>query len=250
MTHLLRRAEDESAHTVEVPVQSAHIGVSETPIIPIQEHLAAGPRPRGVRVHSIGPLLVTLGRLPIHSLGGPKAGAKQALGLFAFLFDRGPQGVEKDEAVEVIWPDSSITVADTAFHRTLLGLRGSLGAGGFGDAVEFRNGRYVLASGLVSWSDTSELERMIDASASTSDLRARIELLESSRQLNRADYMDDCPFFGTSVFVEARRAMLRAVRQAVLVELGELYDSLGHHALATIRAAEADAVSGLTESAS
>ena len=228
-------------------MHSAQIGVSETPIIPIQEHLAAGPRPRGVRVRAIGPFLVTLGRLPIHSLGGPKAGANQALGVFAFLFDRGSQGVEKDEAVELIWPDASITVADTAFHRTLLGLRGSLRAGGFGDAVEFRNGRYVLASGLVSWSDTWELERMIDASASSVDVRARIELLEACRQLNRADYMDDCPFFGTSVFVEARRAMLRAVRQAVLVELAELYGSLGHHALGTIRAAEAKAVDGMAE---
>jgi len=231
-------------------VQTAQISVHETPIIPIQEHPAAGPRPRGVRVHSIGPLLVTLGRMPIHSLGGPKAGAHQALGLFAFLFDRGPQGVEKDEALELIWPDSSLSVADTAFHRTLLGLRGSLRAGGFGDAIEFRNGRYVLASGLVSWSDTWELERMIDASASCTDLRTRIELLESCRQLNRADYMDDCPFFGNSVFVEARRAMLRAVRRAVLVELSELYASLGHHALGTIRAGEAEAVAETMDLAS
>ena len=228
-------------------MHSAQIGVNETPVIPIQEHLAAGPRPRGVRVRSIGPLLVTFGRLPIHSLGGPKAGTNQALGLFAFLFDRGPQGVEKDEAVELIWPDSSITVADTAFHRTLLGLRGSLRGGGFGDAVEFRNGRYALASGLVSWSDIWELERMIDASASSTDLRARIELLEACRHLNRAEYMDDCPFFGTSVFVESRRAMLRAVRHAVLVELSELYASSGHHALGAIRSAESDALSDLAE---
>ncbi len=150
------------------------------------------------------------------------------------------KGVEKDEAVEVIWPEASLTVADTAFHRTLLGLRGSLRAGGFGDAVEFRNGRYVLASGLVSWSDTWELEGLIDASATTTDVRDRIQLLESCRQLNRADYMDDCPFFGTSVYVEARRSLLRAVRQAVLVELAEVYGASGHHALSTIRAAEAD----------
>jgi two-component SAPR family response regulator len=195
-----------------------------------------------VRVHAIGPLRVHFGRLPIESLGGPKAGTNQALGLFAFLFDRGAQGVEKDEAIEVIWPEASLTVADTAFHRTLLGLRGSLRAGGFGDAIDFRNGRYVLASGLISWSDTWELEGLIDASASTTDLRARIELLEACRQLNRADYMDDCPFFGTSVYVDARRSLLRAVRQAVLVELAELYTASRHHALGTIRRAEADGV--------
>lgn len=225
----------------------AHVGVAHAPVIPFQDNAALDRRPRGVRVHAIGSLRVQLGRFPIQSLGGRKAGANQALGLFAFLFDRGLQGVEKDEAAELIWPDAPLSMADTAFHRTLLGLRGTLRAGGFGDAVEFRNGRYVLASGLVSWSDAWELERMIDASASTPDLRDRIELLESCRQLNRSDYMDDCPFFGSSVFVEPRRSMLRAVRQAVLVELAELYASAGHHALGTIRRAEADAVSELAE---
>ncbi len=228
----------------------AQVGAAQAPIIPFEDHLAANPRPRAVRVHAIGALRVHFGRTPIQSLGGPKAGTNQATGLFAFLFDRGSQGIEKDEAVEIIWPDSSLTVADTAFHRTLLGLRGSLRAGGFGDAVEFRNGRYVLASGIVSWSDTWELEGLIDASATTTDVRDRIQLLESCRQLNQADYMDDCPFFGTSVYVEARRSLLRAVRQAVLVELAELYASLGHHALSTIRAAEADVVSELAEEAS
>ncbi|HSI99713.1 MAG TPA: hypothetical protein VLA59_04950 [Patescibacteria group bacterium] len=199
-----------------------------------------------MRVHALGPLRVGLGRLPLHSLGGAKAGANQALALFAFLFDRGPQGVDKDEAVETIWPDASLTMADTAFHRTLLGLRGSLRSGGFGDAaVEFRNGRYVLASGLVSWADTWELERLINASAATSDPQARIELLEQCRQLNQADYMDDCPFFGTSVYVEGRRSMLRAVRQAVLTELAGLYRAAGHLALGAIRSAEADAVGEL-----
>jgi two-component SAPR family response regulator len=226
-------------------VNIAQVGAAQAPIIPFQDHLSADPRPRAVRVHAIGTLRVTFGRTPIQSLGGPKAGTHQALGLFAFLFDRGARGIEKDEAVEIIWPDSSLSVADTAFHRTLLGLRGSLRAGGFGDAVEFRNGRYVLASGLVSWSDTWELESLIDASATTTDLRDRIQLLESCRQLNRGDYMDDCPFFGTSVYVEARRSLLRAVRQAVLVELAELYASSGHHALGTIRHAEADGVAEL-----
>lgn len=222
---------------------------NNTPITTIQEHLARGSRPRGLRVHAIGPLVLTFGRVPIQSLGGPKAGANQAMGLFAFLFDRGLQGIEKDEAVETIWPDMALTLADGAFHRTLLGLRGSLRAGGFGDAIEFRNGRYVLASGLVTWSDTWQLEHTIDASGATTELRARIELLEACRQLNRADYMDDCPFFGTSVFVEGRRSMLRAVRAAVLVELSELYVASGRHALGAIRSAEADYAGAIRASA-
>ena len=230
-------------------MNTAQVGAMDAPIISIQDHLAAT-RPKGVRVHVIGSMRVQHGRLPIQSLGGPKAGTNQALALFAFLFDRGGQGVEKDEAVEVIWPDSTIGVADTAFHRTLLGLRGTLRAGGIGDAVEFRAGRYVLASGLVSWSDLWELERMVEASASVADPAARIEVLEGCRQLNRADYMDDCPFYGTSVYVESRRALLRSVRHAVLVELAELYAAKGHHALSTMRRAEADGLDALVDRAS
>jgi len=225
-------------------VTNAQFGAPEAPI-PMQPHLVAGIRPRGLRVHAIGPLRVGLGRLPLHSLGGAKAGANQALALFAFLFDRGMQGVEKDEALETIWPDTPLTMADTAFHRTLLGLRGSLRSGGFGDAVEFRNGRYVLASGLVSWADTWELEHLVTESATTANPQARIDLLEDCRRLNQADYMDDCPFFGTSVYVEGRRSMLRAVRHAVLLELAVLYRAAGHLALAAIRSAEADAVAEL-----
>jgi two-component SAPR family response regulator len=222
-------------------VNTGQLAVEQSTVIPVQD-AAANLRPRGVRVHAIGSLRVSLGRLALQSLGGPKAGAKQALGLFGFLFDRADRGVEKDEAVEVIWPDAALGVADAAFHRTMLGLRGTLHGGGFGEAVEFRNGRYVLASGLVSWADIWELERLINASAAATESPARIELLETCRQLNAADYMDDCPFFSTSVYVERRRAMLRAVRHAVLLELAELYAAAGHLALATIRRAEAGAV--------
>lgn len=199
-------------------------------------------RPLGVSVHAIGTLRVQRGRVQIHALGGPKAGANQALGLFAFLFDRADRGVDKDEAVELIWPDVSLTVADTAFHRTMLGIRGSLRTGGLGDAVDYRGGRYVLSPGLISWSDVAELEQLLEESASTLDASRRIKLLEACRQLNRADYMDDCPFFGTSVYVEPRRALCRAVREAVLVELADVYEAAGHRALAALRRAEAAAV--------
>jgi two-component SAPR family response regulator len=229
-------------------VNTASLAASAAATIPVHE-AAAALRPRGVRVHAIGTLRVSFGRLPIDSLAGPKAGTNQALGLFGFLFDRGPRGVDKDEAIEIIWPDVALGVADTAFHRTLLGLRGTLRTGGFGDAVEFRNGRYVLASGLVSWSDMWELERLVTESATARESVESVRLLEECRTLNTADYMDDCPFFGTSVFVEPRRAMLRAVREAVLNELVDQYTASGHLALAAIRQAEARAVSEMAETA-
>jgi two-component SAPR family response regulator len=218
-------------------VNTAHLAVVPTVPIPIQD-VANQRGPRGLRVTAIGPMRVSLGRLAIHSLGGPKAGTNQALGLFGFLFDRGRHGVDKDDAIEMIWPDVPIDQADTAFHRTILGLRGTLRGAGFDDAIQLVSGRYVLASGLISWSDVWEVERLVDRSATTREPRQRVELLEECRRLNAADYMDDCPFFGTSAFAEPRRRMLREVRQAVLLELAELYAASGHPALASIRRSE------------
>lgn len=177
--------------------------------------------------------------MPIHAIGGPKAGANQAMGLFAFLFDRAERGVEKDEVAELIWPDTSLTAADAAFHRTLLGLRGALRSGTFGDPILHRAGRYVLAPGLVSWSDLMEIELLLERSAQSTEPSVQWSALEACRALNRADYMDDCPFFGESAFVEGTRELLRSVRRAVLVQLAELYDDAGHHALAAMRRAEA-----------
>ena len=219
-------------------MNSAHLAVVPTAPTPIQA-IATHRGPRGLRVTAIGSMRVSLGRLTIHSLGGPKAGANQALGLFGFLFDRGRHGIDKDDAIEMVWPDMPMDQADTAFHRTILGLRGTLRAGGFDDSIQLVNGRYVLASGLVSWSDIWEVERLVDRSAATRNLRRRIELLEDCRRLNAADYMDDCPFFGTSAFAEPRRRMLRDVRHAVLLELAGIYAASGHGALAAIRRSEA-----------
>ena len=60
--------------------------------------------------------------------------------------------------------------------------------------------------------------------------------------LYRGDYMDDCPFFGDSTFVEARRADLRGQQVDALLALGAIYERLGQageaatcyrHAIAT-----------------
>lgn len=50
--------------------------------------------------------------------------------------------------------------------------------------------------------------------------------------------MDDCPFYGTSVFVEVRRSLVHSVMTAVLFELGDLYEASGRAALAAMRRGE------------
>ena len=191
-----------------------------------------------LRLDVIGSMRVLRGEMPLSTVGGPKAGANQALGLFAFLFDRETRGMDKDEAIELIWPESPLPVADTAFHRTMLGLRRTLGRDGHPDVVEYRAGRYFLAEGVVESSDLADLEDLLEASGSESDPVARIALLERCRSLNRGAYMDDCPFYGTSVFVEVRRSLVQSVMTAVLFELGDLYETTGHPALAALRRGE------------
>ncbi len=190
-----------------------------------------------LRLEVIGSMRIRLGGRLLAAVGGPKAGAHQALGLFAFLFDRETRGVDKDEAIELIWPECSLPVADTAFHRTMLGLRRTLGGGAL-NVIEYRAGRYFLGDAVVASSDLSDLEDLIEASAAEPDPAGRIALLERCRKLNRGAYMDDCPFYGTSVFVEVRRSLVRSVMTAVLHELSDLYEAGGHPALAALRRSE------------
>ncbi len=44
--------------------------------------------------------------------------------------------------------------------------------------------------------------------------------------LYRGDYMDDCPFFGDSTYVEELRAELRDQRVEMLLALGSVYERL------------------------
>jgi len=193
--------------------------------------------PLAIRLEVIGSIRVRRGGRPIEAIGGPKAGAHQALGLFAFLFDRDVRGMEKDEAIELMWPESPLPVADTAFHRTMLGLRRTLG-GADEDVIEYRAGRYFLGETTIGSSDLAELEDLLDASGTENEPQARITLLERCRSLNRGVYLDDCPFYGTSVFVEVRRSLVNSVMTAVLYELGDLYEATGHPALAAMRRGE------------
>ena len=167
--------------------------------------------------------------------------------MFAFLLDRGKHGVRKDEFLEVIWPDADVTQGDLNFHRTLNGLRSTLEPGkppGSGSAVSFGNGRYRLSRSAVGWFDAAEFEqRLLHAALATDDLAA-IRGLESARALYRGDYLDDCPLYGDSGFVEERRGFLRARLVDALVGLGQRYEVRGDNLLAAARLREALAVSG------
>ncbi len=185
--------------------------------------------PPGLHVFALGALRVERGDERIHRWGGEKAGTRQAQALFAFLFDRGERGVAKDEALELIWPDTDLERADVAFHRTLGGLRHTLDPNGRGgrQLIRFHNDRYRLDPVVVDWSDVSAFLDCLDRARGTRDRGEVLRLLEAARALYRGDYLDDCPFYGDSAHVEDRRQALRGRCVDLLLTLGEGYEATG-----------------------
>lgn len=198
----------------------------------------------GLRVFALGPLRVERSGDTVERWGGEKAGSRQAQALFAFLFDRGERGVAKDEALELIWPDTDVDRADLAFHRTLGGLRRTLDVRGDGgrQSVRFHNDRYRLDPAIIDWSDVAEFLDRLDPGRIASAAGESLRLLEEARRLYRGEYLDDCPFYGDSVFVEERRANLRGRFIDLLIALGQGYEASGDRASAA--AAYRDAVAG------
>jgi Response regulator containing CheY-like receiver and SARP domains len=188
----------------------------------------ASARP-GLHVFALGTLRVERGDERIQRWGGEKAGTRQAQALFAFLFDRGERGVAKDEALELIWPDTDLDRADLAFHRTLGGLRHTLDADGRSGrrVIRFYNDRYRLDPALIDWSDVSAFLGRLDQARATSERAETLRLLEAARALYRGEYLDDCPFYGDSAHVEDRREALRGRCVDLLLALGEGYEQAG-----------------------
>jgi DNA-binding SARP family transcriptional activator len=189
----------------------------------------------GLRVRALGPMQVERDGRRIQRWGGDKAGSRQAQAIFAFLFDRGAAGISKDEAVELLWPDLTIKRGDLAFHRTLGGLRAVLEEGRQrGNVISYEGGRYRLTPEVVEWSDMAAFEQLLDGAAGLEGPE-RAAVLEEARGLYRGGFLDDCPFYGDSAFVEERRAYLQFRHEDLLVGLGELYAALQDEALALAR---------------
>ena len=182
---------------------------------------------QGLHLFALGPLRAERGVEAIRQWGGAKAGTRQAEALFAFLYDRGERGVAKDEIIELIWPDVDLERADLAFHRTLGGLRSTLEptrrGHDRGAAIGFTNDRYRMDSEVVEWSDVQAFEEGLAAAGNAATPEEALQQLERTRTLYRGDYLDDCPFYGDSAFVEERRELLRGRMIDLLLSLGERY---------------------------
>ncbi|MBK9715786.1 MAG: GAF domain-containing protein [Kouleothrix sp.] len=188
---------------------------------------------RGLRVFALGPLRVERAGEPIERWGGDKAGTYQAEALFAFLFDRRGRGLGKDEAEEVIWPDLELDNADTAFHRTIAALRRTLEPGlrrgNESRLITYHHERYWLDPAAVAWCDADVFGAAAERGHTLmrqGDLETARAALAEALELYRGDYMDDCPFFGDSAYVEGRRGELRDQQVDALLALGVIYERL------------------------
>ncbi|HMO58591.1 MAG TPA: BTAD domain-containing putative transcriptional regulator [Roseiflexaceae bacterium] len=194
-------------------------------------HTPAETLPGRLHVFALGPLRVERGGRPIERWGGDKAGTYQAEALFAFLFDRRGRGISKDEAAEVIWPDLMIDKADMAFHRTISALRRTLEPGlrraGESRTITFHHDRYWLNPDLIAWCDTDQFSSttaQAHRALRDGDGEQAYTLFLHALALYRGEYLDDCPFFGDSSYVEERRSELRESQIDALIALGTIYE--------------------------
>ena len=106
------------------------------------------------------------------------------------------------------------------------------------------NGRYRLDASVVGWLDSEEFEKRLQHAVRATDDVAAIGGLEAARAMYRGDYLDDCPLFGDSGYVEGRRGVLRSRLVDALVDLGRRYEARADSTLAAARFREALDVSG------
>lgn len=188
----------------------------------------------GLYVYALGTLQVERDNQTIERWGGSKAGTYQAEALFAFLFDRRGRGMTKDEAEEVIWPDlnfKALDKADTAFHRTLSGLRRTLEPGlrrgNESQMITYHHERYWLNPQNITWCDVDAFNEAAERGHTAmhqGNLEQAREDFREAVTLYRDDYMYDCPFFGDSAYVEERRDVLRDQQIDALIALGSIYE--------------------------
>ena len=240
-----RREAEEAGRLARLAAERASVEAQATTL-----HAALvrhGSAPDTVRVHALGPLRVERGDERIRRWGGDKAGSRQAEALFAFLFDRGERGVAKDEVLELIWPDTDFERADLAFHRTMVGLRRTLDPETRGRdslVIRFHNDRYRMDPTIVDWSDVGDFLTRLAAARDAPTAAQRTMLLEEARALYRGEYLDDCPFYGDSEYVDDNRSRYRGHLVDLLVALGESYEAAGDRVSAAAAYREARTAAG------
>jgi len=112
---------------------------------------------------------------------------RKARQLFKLLITRSDRRLLKDEAIELLWPESEPTAASINLRTTVRALRLALGSRGSQLIVETAEA-YGLHANAEVWTDVNAFESLLAQAAAAAD---PLPLLEQAHALYGGDYLPD-----------------------------------------------------------
>lgn len=149
-----------------------------------REHLSSRVPLPEVKAYSFGPSEVFL---DTRKIGGLEWRSKKAKEMLFYLLMH-PGGRTKEQILEALWPELSITNQNSCFHSTLYRLRRALYQG----CLVYQDGWYRLHSEGKFWFDAEEFERLLkQANHLPQESDARLSCLEKAIDLYRGSFLAD-----------------------------------------------------------
>ncbi|MBI5030175.1 MAG: tetratricopeptide repeat protein [Chloroflexi bacterium] len=104
-----------------------------------------------------------------------------------FLLLAHPEGLRKDQIVDMLWRDMDTAKANGIFHSTVYRVRRAV----FAQCIVYENGAYHLNPEIDLWSDVVQFNRLLDQVQSTSNDDERASFYRAATALYRGDYYED-----------------------------------------------------------
>jgi len=174
--------------------------------------------PFQLQIYALGPARVLRDGQPITNAQWESATSKEMF----FLLLEHPQGLRKDQILEIFWQDKSLQRADSNFHSTLHRLRRALSK----NSVLHEDGWYRLNPRLKYEYDVQAFEHELNRSAEfEGEPQRAAECLRRAINLYKGDFLEE--FFSDWPFL--RREALRNRYLSALLALGDLLVKEGEY---------------------
>jgi SARP family transcriptional regulator, regulator of embCAB operon len=190
----------------------------------------------------LGQMLVTLDGRVVDT-----SSSRRTRHVLAYLLLHRGAPVVPDVVMHTFWPDASPAAARNSFHVALTGVRRSLRAAWPGAGLERRHDTYRLASGITTWVDVEEFERLCREGRRADrdgDVRRALSCFAAADGLYGGDLLAEDPY---ADWVAQERESLRLQVLDVQRRLAELHAAAGDHASAVLVARRALAVDPCSE---
>lgn len=135
--------------------------------------------------------------------------------LFFYLLAH-PEGVRKDQILEVFWPEATPAKASSAFHSTNYRLRRALRNQ---NCILYKNGVYVLNLESNYWYDVEVFESLVEKARHTESEEEQASIYLQAIELYKGDYLDE---FYSDWFYFQREELQRQYFEA-LTHVAEYY---------------------------